>query len=137
MIRIIIADDHRLVRDGLKALLKQNTDVEVVGEAADGEHAVALAEQLCPDVLLMDISMPGQGGIKTIEQVRARCPSTRVLILSMCSDGNVVRGALDQGANGFLLKDWKRDELILGIQAVLRGEVYLGSSIAKLLAHDI
>jgi DNA-binding NarL/FixJ family response regulator len=132
---VLIADDHRLVRDGLKAILETAKDIEIIGEATDGKQAVELTRKLRPDVLLMDISMPGLDGIRAIQEIRSGCLPTRVLVMSMCSDPPVVQQALDNGASGFLLKDWKRDELVGGIRAATRGETFLSRAVADLLSE--
>jgi DNA-binding NarL/FixJ family response regulator len=124
MIRVILADDHTLLRAGLRALLEDLPGVEVVGEAVDGLVALALAEALRPDVVLMDISMPGLGGLDAATRLRGERPEVRVLILSMHKDEAYVRRAVEAGAAGYLLKDSDTEELDLALRAVARGESY-------------
>ncbi len=136
MIRVLVADDHRLVREGVQALLKKAEDVEIVGEACDGKEAVDLTKRLHPDVLLIDLSMPGQDGFQTLGLVQSLALPTHVLVFSMWSDQDKVREALQAGAEGYVLKNWKRDELVGGIRAVSRGEKYLSPSLASEIAPD-
>ncbi|MBI3328661.1 MAG: response regulator transcription factor [Nitrospinae bacterium] len=137
MIRIVIADDHHLVRQGIRALIEKTDDMQVVGEAANGQEAVRLAERLAPDVLVLDIMMPLLNGIQTTAQVRARYPRTQVLILSMYADETLVRGALREGARGYLLKGSIVEELLLAIRATSRGECYLSPPIATTVLADL
>lgn len=130
MIRVIVADDHNLVREGIRALLEKADDIEVVGEAVDGHEAVELVQRLTPDVLVMDIAMPRLNGIKAVEQLRALAGPTRIVILTMYSDEILVRQALQHGAKGFLLKGSVSEELLLAIRAASRGAVYLSPAIS-------
>lgn len=141
MIRVIVADDHHLVRQGIRALLEKANDIEVVGEAADGREAIDLVEQLAPDVLVMDIAMPRLDGNQAAGQIRALGVATQVVILSMYSDETLVRRALLNGARGYLLKCSAAEELLLAIRAASRGEIYLspaisGSIVAEFLAFQ-
>lgn len=141
MIRVIVADDHHLVRQGIRALLEKANDIEVVGEAADGREAIDLVEQLAPDVLVMDIAMPRLDGNQAAGQIRALGVATQVVILSMYSDETLVRRALRNGARGYLLKCSAAEELLLAIRAASRGEIYLspaisGSIVAEFLAFQ-
>ena len=129
-IRVIIADDHHLVRQGIRALLEKADDIEVVGEAADGQEAVELVERLAPDVLVMDIAMPRLNGNQAAGQVRTLGVATQVVILSMYSDETLVRQALRSGARGYLLKRSVTEELLLAIRAASRGEIYLSPAIS-------
>lgn len=131
MIRVVIADDHHLVRQGLRVLLERAPDVEVQGEAADGYEALALTERLLPDVLVLDINMPGMTGIQVVEQLRSRKLATGVVILSMYSDETLVRQALQKGARGYLLKRSVTEELLLAIRAASGGELYLSPEISS------
>lgn len=133
MIRIVIADDHSLIRQGVRSLLEDVPDIEVVGEAEDGLTARALAERLKPDVLIMDINMPGLTGIQVTEQLTAQSAPTRVIILSMYSDEAVVRQALHSGAKGYLLKRSVIEELALAIRSVHAGNAYFSPEIAHLV----
>ncbi|MER3458972.1 MAG: DNA-binding response regulator [Chloroflexota bacterium] len=130
-IRVILADDHTLVRKGLKALLAAYPHIEVVGEAADGREAVQLAEALRPHVVVMDINMPGLNGLEATDRIKRRCPEVNVLILSMHANEEYVLQVLRSGASGYLLKDSATEDLVAGIQAVTAGEAYLSPRISK------
>ncbi|RME85107.1 MAG: DNA-binding response regulator, partial [Caldilineae bacterium] len=119
-IRILIADDHGVLRAGLRALLNAEPDVEVVGEAADGHEVLHLAQELTPDVVLLDISMPGPGGIEVTRQVKQALPDTRVLILTVHEDESLLREAIQAGAAGYIIKRAVESELINAIRAVWR-----------------
>ncbi len=134
MIRIILADDHHLVRNGIRALLEKAGDFEIVGEVADGQEAVELVESLQPEVLIMDIGMPRLNGIQATERVRALNKGPQVLILSMHSSPLLVRKALQAGAKGYLLKRSVTEELLLAIRAVSQGDTYLSPPIAGIVA---
>jgi DNA-binding NarL/FixJ family response regulator len=135
-IRVIVADDHHLVRQGIRALLEQASGIEVVGEAADGREAVDLVEHLTPDVLVMDLAMPRLDGSQAITQIRALGASTRVIILSMYTDATLVRRALRDGASGYLPKCAGREELLLAVRAAHRGQVYLSPTISRPFVED-
>ena len=124
-IRVLLADDHALVRSGLRMILEKFDGVQIVGETADGREALALAESLRPDVVLLDISMPDVNGIETAARIRKRVPETRVVILSMHAAEEYVAQALRAGASGYLLKDATPTELEFALRAVARGETYL------------
>jgi two-component system response regulator NreC len=130
-IRVVVADDHALFRAGLRRLINERPDIEVIGEASDGEEALDAAVRLCPDVVLMDISMPGTGGIHATEQILQRCGKTRVIIVSMHEDPVYVRSALAAGAAGYLAKRVADSELISAIRAVYRGRTFIDSSHAE------
>ena len=136
MVRVIIADDHHLVRQGIRALLEKASDIEVVGEAADGQEALDLAKRLMPDVLVIDLSMPRLSGIQATGRVRALHVPTQVVVLSMHSDETLVRQALQSGARGYLLKRSVAEELLLAIRAANGGEVYLSPAISGSLLAD-
>jgi DNA-binding NarL/FixJ family response regulator len=133
MIRVVLADDHHLVRTGIRALLEKAGDIEVIGEAADGQAAVELVEQLQPDVLVIDIAMPRLTGIQALGRVRSMGNDTRVVILSMHSGAPLVRQALRAGAIGYLLKHSVSEELLLAIRAASRGEVYLSPPVSGIV----
>jgi DNA-binding NarL/FixJ family response regulator len=134
--RIMLADDHLLVRAGLKKLLESTPNVDVVGEADDGLTLVTLATQLQPDVVLMDIAMPGLNGLEATARLLKILPQTRVVILSMHQNEEYVRQALRHGAAGYLLKDAAPAELEHAIKAVLHGETYLSPAVSKGVLSD-
>jgi DNA-binding NarL/FixJ family response regulator len=131
-IRVLLADDHAVVRDGLKVLLQQSTGVSVVGEAADGRTAVRLAQELKPDVVVMDIAMRDLNGIEAARMVREKCPATRVIMLSMHSNSEHVYRAFDAGASGFVLKDSAGEEVAAAVRAAHLGRRYLSPALAAL-----
>jgi DNA-binding NarL/FixJ family response regulator len=130
-IRVLLADDHQLVRSGLRALLEALPDVEVVAETGDGREAVELVAKHRPDVALMDIAMPGLSGLEATARIQASSPSTRVVILSMHSGAEFVAEALHAGASGYLLKSCTPGELALALAAVARGELWLSPGVAR------
>ncbi len=130
-IRILIADDHALVRDGTRRILEAEQDMEVVAEAANGEEAVQLAMELRPDIVLMDIAMPKMDGIDATKQIKHECPAINVLILSAYDDDQFVFRLLQAGAAGYLLKSVHSQELVTGIRAVNHGESVLHPAIAR------
>jgi DNA-binding NarL/FixJ family response regulator len=130
-IRILLADDHALVRAGMKSLLESAEGFEVVGEAPNGREALRLAKALKPDVALFDIAMPELNGLDAARRLGTECPEVRVLILSMHTDPGYVREAMQAGTAGYLLKDAGVEELELAIRAALRGERYLDPRISK------
>jgi DNA-binding NarL/FixJ family response regulator len=131
MIRVLIADDHTLVRQGIRALLEKAGDIQIVGEAADGLRALEAVERLLPDVLVIDISMPRLSGIQALEELHARGLPTRVVVLSMYSDETVVGQALRRGAKGYLLKNSVVEELLVAVRAAGRGETYLSPAVSN------
>jgi two-component system, NarL family, response regulator NreC len=137
MIRIVVADDHHLVREGISALLEKASDLEVVGEAMDGQEAVDLVQRLIPDVLVTDIAMPQLNGIEAVQRLREIGSPTRIVILSMYSEEILVRQALQNGAKGFLLKGSVAEELLLAIRAASRGAVYLSPAISNTVITDL
>jgi DNA-binding NarL/FixJ family response regulator len=136
MIRVVIADDHTLVREGIRALLEKAGDIQIVGEASDGQEALETAERLMPDVLVIDVSMPRLSGILALEQLRARGVPTRVVILSMYSDETLVGQALLGGAKGYLLKDSLVEELLVAVRAASRGETFLSPKVSNLVVGE-
>ena len=134
-IRVLVADDHPLFRDGLRVMLESVDDVEVLGEAATGEEAVALAISLRPDVVLMDVKMPGINGIEATRRVVQAHPEIQVLMLTMLEDDDSIFAALRAGARGYLLKGARRDEALRAIRAVANGEAIFGPGIAERLAQ--
>ena len=135
-IKVFLADDHAVVREGLTLLLDTQAGITVVGEAADGRKAVRQVERLCPDVVVMDIAMPGMNGIEATAQIRNICPSTQVVILSMHSSAEHILRALRAGALGYLLKESAGKELIQAVQTVYGGRRYLSRQIAESVIDD-
>jgi NarL family two-component system response regulator YdfI len=136
MIRVLIADDHMVVREGLRAILEAAPDLTLVGEAADGLEAVRLAGELSPDVVLMDLRMPGVDGIEAIRQIKARYPAVEIVILTTYDDDEYIVRGLRAGARGYLLKDTGRQALFEVIRAAARGESLLSPAVVqKVVAH--
>ena len=135
-IRILLADDHGVVRKGLRFLLERQIEMEVVGEASDGREAVRLAEELKPDIAIMDIAMPLLNGIEATAQIVKKEPRTSVIILSMHSDEDYLLSALNAGAKGYLLKDSAEVDVVRAIQAVANGTPFFSPEIAKTLLED-
>lgn len=136
MIRVLIADDHLVVREGLQLILGMEKDIEVVGEAADGAVAVRLAGELQPDVALMDLRMPGMDGLEAIRHIHARWPDIAIVILTTYNEDELMIKGLQAGARGFLLKDTGRQTLFNTIRAAARGETLLQPDIlARVVSH--
>ncbi|MGL3198659.1 MULTISPECIES: response regulator [Curtobacterium] len=131
--RVLLVDDHALVRSGLRAVLGTTDDCEVVGEAATGEEAVAIAPALRPDLVVMDLSMPGAGGVDATARLRAEVPDARVLVLTTFSDDHRVRAALSAGATGYLLKDAAPEEVVAAVRAAARDETPIDPRVARSL----
>jgi len=135
-IRILLADDHTIVRDGLRAVLERQSDMSVVGEAADGRQAIELAESATPDVVLMDIAMPVMNGIEATRRIVGSNPKIAVVILSMHKDESYVLRSLKSGAKGYLLKDSLRVDVINAIRAVYAGRSFLTPQISRMLQEE-
>ena len=135
-IRILLADDHTVMRDGLRALLERQPDMEVVAEAADGRDCVRLSEEQAADVIIMDIAMPNMNGIKATRRILAENPRRAIVILSMHQDESYVLRALKAGAKGYLLKDSLRADVIEAIRAVAEGRSFLTRKIGRMLQED-
>jgi DNA-binding NarL/FixJ family response regulator len=135
-IRLLLADDHGMMRDGLKALLSASPDIEVVGEVGNGRDAVRCAEKLKPDVIVMDIAMPELNGIEATRMLRSRCPGARVVILSMHSTSEHVFRSFAAGATGFLLKEAVGAEVHAAVRAVHAGRRYLSSGIVAIVSGE-
>ncbi|HEY0930996.1 MAG TPA: response regulator transcription factor [Gemmatimonas sp.] len=129
--RVVLVDDHALVRRGLAVLLRLDGRHDVVGEAGSGETAIPLIEAERPDLVILDLNMPGIDGLETLRRLRARGLTTRVLVLSMHDESHLVGQALSAGADGYLLKDSMDDELFFAIESVLRGQRYLAAAIDR------
>jgi DNA-binding NarL/FixJ family response regulator len=136
MIRVLIADDQTLVRDGFRMILDAQEDIEVVGEAADGLDAVAKVRELRPEVVLMDVRMPGRDGLEATREVLLEFPETHVLILTTFDLNEYVYEAMRAGASGFLLKDVPRSQLIEGIRTVATGDALLAPAITRRLIEQ-
>ena len=135
-LRILIADDHGIVRTGLKLQLERNDQFEVVGEAADGREAVRLAEELVPDIVIMDIAMPSLNGIQAAAQIIKTLPQTGIIMLSMHSDETYITRTLAAGARGYLLKDNAEVDLYRAVQVVAQGKPFFSPAIANTLLED-
>lgn len=135
-LRILIADDHNIVREGLRMILEREPDMEVVAEAENGQKALELAEQLTPDLALLDISMPELSGIETTQKMLARWPEISILVLSMCAEKQFVIEALGAGAKGYLLKDCAATDLVIAIRNILTGGIHLSQRVAELIVKE-
>ncbi len=135
-IRVLIADDHTIVRTGLRLLLKAETDIDVVGEALDGQEALNLIEFHHPDVVLMDIAMPGMDGLEATRQIKTRWPDIKVLVLTMHRSDEYFFEMLKAGASGYILKGAETSDLIHAVRVVGSGEVFLYPTMAQLLVKD-
>jgi DNA-binding NarL/FixJ family response regulator len=136
VIRVLVADDQTLVRDGFRMILDEQEDIEVVGEAADGLEAVAKARELRPDIVLMDVRMPGRDGLEATRELLRELPETHVLILTTFDLNEYVYEAMRAGASGFLLKDVPRRQLIEGVRTVAAGEALLAPAITRRLIEQ-
>lgn len=136
MIRVLVVDDHTVLRDGLRYLLEAHGDIKVIGMAANGQEAVEQASQSCPDVILMDISMPVMNGIEATKHICEICEHTKVAILSMHHTAEYMQRAVEAGAVGYLLKDSAGAELVVAIRAIHSGKRYLSQQVAKSLGKN-
>ncbi len=135
-VRILIADDHRIVREGLRSLIEGKAGYEVVGEASDGREALRLAARLDPDVVILDVAMPELNGIEATRQILGQRPGARIIALSMHSDRNFVAGMLQAGATAYVRKESAFEEIWGAIESVSRGKVYLGDGITGVVVQD-
>jgi DNA-binding NarL/FixJ family response regulator len=129
----LIADDHGVLRAGLRALLDAEPDLQVLGEAVDTQETLQMVSELCPNVVLLDMSMPGPGGIETTRQIRAALPETHVLVLTVHEDDSLLRASLEAGAAGYVTKRAVEAELINAIHAVQRGDLYVHPAMTRSL----
>jgi len=136
-IRILLVDDHKILRDGIRSLLKEYSGMEVIGEAADGKSALSLVKELSPDVVIMDISMPGLNGIDATRKILADSPHVKVMALSMHYDKHFVSEIFKVGASGYLLKDCAFDEMAHAIKVVLDNKTYINPQIASLVVESL
>ena len=135
-IRVLLADDHELVRHGFAVFLNGQTDMEVVGEASNGREAIELAERLRPDIIVMDVTMPELGGVEATRRIRESVLSAKVLAVSMHKDSVYVREILRAGADGYLLKDSRGDDMLAAIRAVWNGEGYISPAVSQAVLED-
>jgi len=136
IIKIVLADDHTIVRQGLRSILEQQAGINVIAEADNGREAVRITKQLKPDVVVMDFSMPDLNGLEATRQIKQRVPETKVLILTRHANQEYVKSILSAGASGYLVKKSAAEELVIAIQAVHRGDSYLDSSISKMIIKE-
>ena len=136
MIRVVIADDHAIVRTGLRTLIKSESAMELIGEAAGGYEAIELVEKTIPDVLVLDLSMPDLDGIAVTKKIKPQFPELRILILTLHEDEALLRAALKAGAAGYILKRAAETELISAINIILRGDLYVDPAMIRTLVRD-
>lgn len=136
-LRILLADDHKIVREGLRLLVGTQADMAVVGEADNGRTAVALAQQHQPDVIVMDISMPEINGLKATETLKRLCPDIKILVLTRHTHDGYVQQLLEAGASGYVLKQSASDDLVRAIHAVVAGQTYLDSAVAEQVVRNV
>ena len=135
MITVLLADDHTMVREGLRYLLEEPGDIKIAATAANGQEAVNHARLDCPDVAVIDISMPVMDGIEAARQIHSNCPHTQVVMLSMYDSPEYIQRALRAGAVGYVLKDAAGDELVQAVRALYRGQSYFSSTIAEMVKN--
>jgi two-component system response regulator NreC len=134
-IRVLVADDHAVIRRGLRALLKSDPEVEVVGEAGDGRETLQRVQELEPDLVLLDISMPGEDGLHVAKRLKASYPQVRVLFLTMHEDESLMREALQAGAAGYVIKRAEESEILDAIHAAQRGDLYVHPAMTRALVE--
>ncbi len=136
IIRVLLADDHRIVREGLRGLLEKEADMEVIAEADDGLEIPRLVQEMSPHIVIMDVTMPNLNGIEATRQITTKAAGVKVLALSMHSDRRFVTGMLSAGASGYLLKDCAFEELVQAIRAITAGQTYLSPRIVNVVVKD-
>jgi len=136
-ISILIADDHDIIREGIKNILRNNPDYKVIGEAANGEEAVAAAKKLKPDILLLDISMPKKSGLEAIRQVHYASPKTKILVITVHKANTYIMKAFRAGAKGYLQKENAGEDLLFALSKIARGETYLSSTVSSYLVEKV
>ena len=136
-LRILLADDHKLMREGLRMLINVQADMEVVGEADNGSAAISLAQQLRPDIVVMDISMPELNGLQATEKLKALCPAVKILTLTRHTDSSYLQELLQAGANGYVLKQSASEELVRAARAVAAGQTYVDPALMDRLVGNI
>ncbi len=134
-LRLLVADDHAIVREGIRALFSGSSDIEIVGEAADGREVVRMASKLEPDLILMDLCMPGSNGTEAIRAIKRRTPEVKIVVLTVQRGEEHVRAALDAGADGYILKDDSGSELLAALKSIAAGKCYLSPVICKHVVH--
>ena len=130
-VRIVLAEDHTILREGLRALLSADPKFEIVGEAADGREAVRFVEKLGPDLVMMDLSMPRMTGMDAIREIKKRYPETKIIALTVHKTEEYLQTTLQAGANAYVLKDATHDELLMAIESVLQGQIYLSPGVSE------
>lgn len=137
MIRAVIADDHGIVREGLRRVLEAQPDIEVLGEASDGREAMRLIEDHEPDVAILDISMPRLGGLDTLQRLRSRHPKVKVILLSVHGESSFIQHAVSLGADGYILKNGRADDIVSAVRAVVKGGSYFSPPVAREIVQQI
>jgi DNA-binding NarL/FixJ family response regulator len=136
-LRVVLADDHPIMRKGLRLLVNEQADMEVVGEADNGREAITLAQRLHPDVVVMDVSMPELNGLKATEKLKELCPETKILTLTRHSDDGYLQQLLQAGSSGYVLKQSDPDELVRAIHAVANGQIYLDPAVMETVVNKL
>ena len=136
-LRVVLADDHPIMRKGLRLLVNEQADMEVVGEADNGREAIAVAQRLRPDVVVMDVSMPELNGLKATEKLKELCPETKILTLTRHSDDGYLQQLLQAGSSGYVLKQSNPDELVRAIHAVANGQIYLDPAVMEKVVNKL
>ena len=137
MIKVLMVDDHIMVREGIKRIIEDTTDIEIVAEAASGEAALQVIGNIIVDVILLDISMPGKNGIQTLKEIKKKAPTLKVLMLSMHAEEQYAMRAIKAGASGYLTKDSAPDKLVTAIRKIKQGRKHISPEVAELLVTDI